>query len=247
MDRTRGEWPDFNARRLQNLLDSHDTPRAASAAANENWDTVYIKPEEFDLAVSDSVSPGKNPNYRWQKPGERAWKLLRMGVVLQMTYVGVPFVYYGSEAGMWGANDPDCRKPMVWPDLVYDAEAIGPDGRRVENPSPVAFNETIHAFYRAAISLRRDNSVLSHGDFRWLNTDDGNNTVAFLRSKDSDQMLTVLCRNDQPRTIRIPAPAGWTRSSEAVFTSEGTTAKLRVEGGELVIDMPPLAAAVFKP
>jgi cyclomaltodextrinase len=247
MDRTRGEWPDFNARRLQNLLDSHDTPRAASAAANENWDTVYIKPEEFDLAVSDSVSPGKNPNYRWQKPGERAWKLLRMGVVLQMTYVGVPFVYYGSEAGMWGANDPDCRKPMVWPDLVYDAEAIGPDGRRVENPSPVAFNETIHAFYRAAISLRRDNSVLSHGDFRWLNTDDGNNTVAFLRSKDSDQMLTVLCRNDQPRTIRIPAPAGWTRSAEAVFTSEGSSAKLRVEGGELVIDMPPLTAAVFKP
>ncbi|MFM8363600.1 MAG: alpha amylase C-terminal domain-containing protein, partial [Verrucomicrobiota bacterium] len=84
-------------------------------------------------------------------------------------------------------------------------------------------------------------------DFRWLNTDDGNNTVAFLRSKDSDQMLTVLCRNDQPRTIRIPAPAGWTRSSEAVFTSEGSSAKLRVEGGELVIDMPPLTAAVFKP
>jgi glycosidase len=247
LDRTRGEWPDFNARRLQNLLDSHDTPRAASAAANENWDTVYIKPEEFDLAVSDSVSPGKNPNYRWQKPGERAWKLVRMGVVLQTTYVGVPFVYYGAEAGMWGANDPDCRKPMVWPDMIYDAEAIGPDGRRVENPASVAFNDTIHAFYRAAIALRRDNPVLSHGDFRWLNTDDGNNSVAFVRTKDSDQMLTVLSRHDEPRTLRIPAPAGWSRASDAVFTSEGSAAKLRVDGGELVIDMPPLAAAVFKP
>jgi hypothetical protein len=80
-----------------------------------------------------------------------------------------------------------------------------------------------------------------------LNTDDGNNSVAFVRTKDSDQMLTVLSRHDEPRTLRIPAPAGWSRASDAVFTSEGSAAKLRVDGGELVIDMPPLAAAVFKP
>jgi cyclomaltodextrinase / maltogenic alpha-amylase / neopullulanase len=247
LDHARGEWPEFNARRLQNLLDSHDTPRASSAAANEDWGAVYKKPREYDLAVSDSVSPAKNPNYNWRRPGDRAWRLIRMGVVLQMAYVGTPFVYYGAEAGMWGANDPDCRKPMVWPDLVYDAEAIGPDGRREENPAPVAFDETLHGYYRAAIAMRRDNPVLSHGDIRWVVADDSDNTLAFLRTKESDQMLVVFCRHDEPRTVRIPAPEGWTRGGDAVFVSDGSTVPLRVEGGTLEIDMPALSAAVFKP
>ncbi len=38
-------------------------------------------------------------------------------VIFQMTYLGAPVIYYGDEAGMWGANDPDSRKPMVWDDL----------------------------------------------------------------------------------------------------------------------------------
>ena len=44
-----------------------------------------------------------------------------------MLYLGSPMIYYGDEAGMWGANDPDCRKPMVWPDKKYDAETFNPD------------------------------------------------------------------------------------------------------------------------
>jgi glycosidase len=35
--------------------------------------------------------------------------------------------FYGDEAGMWGANDPDCRKPMVWPEKKYSAETFNPD------------------------------------------------------------------------------------------------------------------------
>lgn len=31
-----------------------------------------------------------------------------------MTYIGSPLIYYGDEIGMWGGNDPCCRKPMVW-------------------------------------------------------------------------------------------------------------------------------------
>ena len=49
-------------------------------------------------------------------------------IIFQMTYVGAPTVYYGDEVGMWGANDPDCRKPMVWDDLEYADEVFDPDG-----------------------------------------------------------------------------------------------------------------------
>ena len=84
LDRTRSPWPEWNALRLQNLLDSHDTPRAGSAAADGRPGKNYLKAHEFDLAVGGSVSPKDNPNYRWQKPDERAWKLVRMAATLHI-------------------------------------------------------------------------------------------------------------------------------------------------------------------
>jgi glycosidase len=37
--------------------------------------------------------------------------------LFKFTYIGAPYIYYGEEVGMWGANDPDCRKPMIWDDM----------------------------------------------------------------------------------------------------------------------------------
>jgi glycosidase len=247
LDRTRATWPAPTALRLQNLLDSHDTPRAGSAAFDGRPGKDYKKSHEFDLAVSARVSPQNNPDYRWQKPDQRAWKLVRMAAVLQMTYVGTPFVYYGGEAGMWGANDPDCRKPMVWDDLNYDAEFIGPDGRRV-GPHEVKFDRDLHAFFRAAISLRRNTPVLNSGEFRWLSTDDAANTLAFERFDGKARAIVVFNRSEGVQTVRLAAPDGWPDAAmSAAFVSDGGSAVLRRVGGELLSEMPPLSAAVFLP
>jgi len=37
---------------------------------------------------------------------------------------GSPCVYYGTEIGMEGANDPDCRRPMVWNEKLQDADML---------------------------------------------------------------------------------------------------------------------------
>ncbi len=247
LDRTRAEWPEPNALRLQSLLDSHDTPRISSAAFDGRPGKDYLKPREFDLAVSGRVSPKNNPDYRWRQPDERAWRLVRMAVVLQMTYVGTPFIYYGSEAGMWGANDPDCRKPMVWYDLEHDPEFTAPDGRRVE-PEEVKFDRNLHAFYRAAIALRRGTPALHDGDFRWLSFHNDDNTLAFLRSSPGGQVITVFNRHEERRTVRFAAPPGWPEDVvPAVFVSDGGSAVLRRQGGELLVELAPLSAAVFLP
>jgi cyclomaltodextrinase / maltogenic alpha-amylase / neopullulanase len=34
------------------------------------------------------------------------WQIQRLLTLFQMTYVGAPMIYYGTEAGMWGADDP---------------------------------------------------------------------------------------------------------------------------------------------
>jgi glycosidase len=247
LDRTRATWPEVTALRLQNLLDSHDTPRAGSAAFDGRPGTRYKKPHEFDLAVGGSVSPKNNPEYRWQKPDQRAWKLVRMAVVLQMTYVGTPFIYYGGEAGMWGANDPDCRKPMIWEDLNYDAEFMGPNGQRV-GPHEVTFDRDLHSFFTAAVALRRSTPVLNTGAFRWLATDDAANTLVFERTEGRARALVAFNRSESPQTVRLAVPDGWPEDTvRAVFVSDGGSAVMRRIGNELLADLPPLTAAVFLP
>ena len=247
LDRTRATWPAPVALRLQNLLDSHDTPRAGSAAFDGRPGKKYRKRHEFDLAVGGSVSPKSNPDYRWQKPDQRAWKLVRMAVVLQMTYVGTPFIYYGGEAGMWGANDPDCRKPMLWDDLDYDAEFTGPDGQRV-GPHEVKFDRDLHAFFRAAIALRRNTPALHQGSFRWLAADDAANTLVFGRSDVQGTVVVAFNRSESPQTVRITAPSGWPDDAvQAGFVSDGGSAVMRRSGDELLADLAPLTAAVFLP
>jgi len=247
LDRTRSAWPEWNALRLQNLVDSHDTPRVGSAAADGRPGKRYIKQGEFDLAVGGSVSPRDNRDYRWQKPDERAWKLVRMAATLQMTYVGTPLIYYGSEAGMWGANDPDCRKPMVWDDLDYDPEFMGPDGGRI-GPHDVKFDRNLHAFYKAAVALRRRTPVLNSGVFQWLSHDDGGNTLAFLRSGTGASVIAAFNRSEKQQVVRFAAPEGWPGEDvQAGFVSDGGSAVLRREGGEVAVELAPLTAAVFVP
>jgi len=247
LDRTRAGWPEKNALRLQNLLDSHDTPRAGSAAFDGRPGKPYKKPDEFDLAVGASTSPKENSDYRWAKPDERAWKLVRMAVTLQITYVGTPLIYYGGEAGMWGANDPDCRKPMLWDDLDYDAEFMGSDGKRV-GPNEVKFDRNLHAFFKAAIALRRGTPVLSAGDFKWLAADDAADTLAFERSGGSARAVIVFNRSDSLQTVRFAAPEGWPEADVAAdFVSDGSSIVLRRTGAETTADLAPLTAAVFLP
>lgn len=58
---------------------------------------------------------------------------------------GVPSIYYGTEYGMTGENDPDCRKPMNW----------HPDGKAKQ----------IFAFFQQLNELRRQNwQLLSEGE-----------------------------------------------------------------------------------
>ena len=77
--------------------------------------------------------------YILAQPDERARQVQRMILVQQFTYVGAPHIWNGDEVGMWGADDPDPRKPMVWADLKYEDETIHPLGhaRRAEASSSI--------------------------------------------------------------------------------------------------------------
>ncbi len=168
---------------LQNLVSSHDTDRVASMMLNPDRD--------YDR---ENRSQDSNPRYDNAKPGPEDYRRVRLLALLQMTYVGAPMVYYGDEAGMWGADDPTCRKPMLWPDL-------GPYATPRDN---VVMEEQLE-FYRAAIALRNAHPALRTGGFRSLVTDDDADVWVFLRQDGDEQLIVALCAADRPAAVELPA------------------------------------------
>jgi glycosidase len=136
---------------------------------------------------------------------------------------------------------------MLWDDLDYDAEFTGPDGRRVGSQE-VKFDRDLHAFFRAAIALRRNTPALHQGSFRWLAADDAANTLVFGRSDGQSTVVVAFNRSESPQTVRIAAPSGWPDDAvQAGFVSDGGSAVMRRSGDELLADLAPLTAAVFLP
>lgn len=149
---------------LQNLLDSHDVGRVASML--ENLDEPI---REFGKYFEFSRIKHA-PSFRTGKPGPKTWKALRQAIVFQMTFTGAPMLYYGTEVGMWGGNDPCDRQPMLWDDIVFEPESATATGttRRVARKPDAAMLR----FVRKAIALRHAEPALRRGSFRWLPTGD---------------------------------------------------------------------------
>ncbi len=247
LESKREEWPPLFAGRLQNLLDSHDTPRAVSSAHNGNPEAKYKKPDEFDIAEMPETHARGNPAYRWEKPGADAWKILRMAAVLQMTWVGAPMIYYGTEAGLWGGNDPDNRKPMLWEDLAYEPESTGPQGEKRE-PVEVKFDRDLWQFYREAIALRRGDEVFRSGEVVLIGTNDKAKTWVFARRQGDRWALVALNRSRERQTLTFPAPAGLPEAAwRTVLVSDASSASATVADGQVKVEIAPLAAGVFRP
>ena len=171
---------------VQNLFGSHDSNRLGSYILNRGIGKYRNWGEYFNLSQASS-----NKNYNTSKPGKEEIRLQKLFILFQMTNVGAPMVYYGDEVGMWGANDPDCRKPMIWDDIQYE-------------DSDVSINSDLFDFYKRAISIRRNNVSLNIGDFQTLITNDSENLYAFMRSSAKQKIVVVINNSDSDKVIQLP-------------------------------------------
>ncbi len=196
--RRREAFSDVQRIDVQNLMDSHETDRLASMIENGGVQE-YIYPEWFDHDRGTRDTPA----YRVRKPNGRECRIRHLVALFQMLYVRAPMVYYGTEAGMWGADDPDDRMPMLWPDLTYEVQAADPLGRSRE-PDSAAFDSTLLAFYHDLIRLRREHEVLLRGTFATVLADDDRSIYAFCRADARGALVIVLNRNEAERTALVP-------------------------------------------
>lgn len=176
---------------LMNLYDSHDTERMGSHLLNP------------DLQYDHRGSPSDNPSYEVRKPGPRELMVQKLMALFQMTYVGAPMIYYGTEAGMWGADDPDCRKPMLWQDYRFDDEKSHPLKR--DRPSDAnRFDQELYRWYSTLIGLRNSQPVLRTGTFEPIPTLDESGVLAFRRAEAGTQIVVVLNNSWIAQRITIP-------------------------------------------
>lgn len=168
---------------LQNLYDSHDTDRVAS---------MFMNPDlEYDQA---NRLQDNGPNYNSGKPTPESYHRQKLMATYQMMFLGAPMIYYGDEVGMYGADDPTCRKPMLWPDLMpYD------------DPEEKIERDVLE-HYRRMIAIRNSCPPLQLGSFEVLATDDHKGIFAFARTLSGESIVVVFNNSDHAHRLDLPSP-----------------------------------------
>jgi glycosidase len=184
----------------QNLFGSHDSNRIGSHIVNRsngignfrNWGKYF-----------NASSSSNNPKYSSRKPQADDLELQKLFAIMQMTYVGAPMIYYGDEVGMWGGNDPDCRKPMIWDDITYDEEVYNADGTK-HAPDKVAVNKNLFEHYKKLIAIRNNNEALQLGTYKTLFTDDDKRILIFERTYNDQNIIVVINNSNSEYVVNIP-------------------------------------------
>jgi glycosidase len=222
----RKDYPGEISYVLQNLIDSHDTDRLASMIMNPN--------RKYD----DRNGLRNNPDYNVSKPTATARQVQKLILLFQMCYVGAPMIYYGDEAGMWGADDPDDRKPMLWADLAYENERSHPVPGGARTDDEVKFDSDLYQYYKSLVRIRKENPALRDGSFTTMLVDDQNDVYAFKRSAGNNELIIALNRSHQMKSVRIDLPGSW------IFREELTRGEFR-GSDQLRLAVPPLAGLIL--
>jgi cyclomaltodextrinase / maltogenic alpha-amylase / neopullulanase len=234
---------------LLNLLESHDTDRLASMVVNAKYNRPYLDAERADYDRGERVSPRNFPEYDVSRPNESEQKIVRLATLFQMAFVGAPMLYYGTEAGMEGADDPDDRMPMVWPDLTYEPRTHTPSGKLPE-PQPIAFDQEMHDWFRQAIELRSQSDALRRGNLRIVYADPVRPIIAFVREADKEQMLVVINRSTDEIDLELPRNAlgqqGNPRLKLLLTNDDKIEPEARSKQGVISLELPGCSAAIWK-
>ncbi|MGK9475582.1 glycoside hydrolase family 13 protein [Melioribacter sp. OK-6-Me] len=175
---------------MMNLMGSHDTERLASLIVNP--DNMY----------DQSGNPGQNPDFDVRKPNEIEREKQKLAVALQFTLPGAPHIYYGDEAGMWGGDDPDCRKPMIWKELNYEVEKSHPSGKARPADS-VFFDQSLFDWYKKMAAIRKDNKVLAIGTLEFNDKLAEKNILAYKRILGEEEIIVVANIDNEQKEIEI--------------------------------------------
>lgn len=143
-----------------NELSNHDHSRFLTRTNHRVGRTAYAGPEAASEGINVAV--------------------FRSAVVIQMTWVGAPTIYYGDEAGVCGWTDPDNRRTYPWG--KEDLELI--------------------EFHRQIIQIHKENPALMKGSYHPLII--GNQCLAYGRFKGTNRIAVAVNNSKEEVTLFVP-------------------------------------------
>ena len=196
LDLVRNAYPEEVAYVQQNLFDSHDVGRVLSVLNNPELLPIENFEQYFHLS---RVKHGGT--FRTTRPDAASVEALRQAVIFQMTYPGAPMIYYGTEVGLWGANDPCDRQTMLWDDVAYEPETHTPGG--VTRANKRAPDKKLFAFYQDAIAMRQSHAVLRRGSLSWKPSPN-DRVLVFEREHEGVRVRVILNAGKKPAKVKLP-------------------------------------------
>lgn len=196
------------------------TPLRGRAFSHQIERLLTLYPEaitQVQLNLLDSHDTARFVN---QAGGDR--DALRLALLLLMALPGAPCVYYGTEVGMTGGPDPDCRRAFPWHDeSSWDRDLLD--------------------FTRRAIALRTANPALRRGRFETLYAHE--DIVIIGRQTEGNAAVIAFNAGHETQNLTC-AVDGYLPAGDLTDVWNGLTA--RVSHGTLRhLALPPRSAAVF--
>lgn len=156
--------------------------------------------------------------------------VMREAVLMQMTWIGAPTVYYGDEAGVCGFTDPDNRRTYPW-------------GRE---------NKELIDFHKKLIAIRKACPELKTGSFKHMGEDYG--YIAFGRFNKQGQSL-IMINNDENEVTKVVDmwPLGVKKDAKVsrimLTNSDGfddSKVDYELEGGRITVTLPKHSAIIIR-
>ncbi|HAR1309874.1 TPA: glycoside hydrolase family 13 protein [Enterococcus faecium] len=109
-------------------------------------------------------------------------ELMKSVMAFMFLQKGSPCIYYGTEIGMTGEDDPDCRKCMIWEKEEQDLELFG--------------------FIKELVSLRKQLSkIISEGSTQWLIVYDREDKLCFTRELEGQIIYVYFNQSKEPWVV----------------------------------------------
>lgn len=162
---------------MMNVSATHDSPRLL---------TCFFNPGKYKY----NAKPSDDSTYKTGKPDEETFLRVKLYLIHQFTSVGAPHIWNGDEMGMWGADDPDCRKPLMWKEYSFEPETRTNLLKGKKQYDSLGFNEEHFRFYKKLIQIRKDNPVLSSGEFEVMKAEQ--NLFVYKRVDQNNEILVIL-------------------------------------------------------
>ncbi|TJX68899.1 alpha-amlyase [Soehngenia saccharolytica] len=133
-----------------------------------------------------------------------------------MTYPEIPVIYYGTEIGMEGKEDPLNRADMEW--------------EKTENSPKLE--------YFKSLSKLRTNDVIANGEFILLETDD--DCIAYQYINDKDSIIIVMNLNNKDKNFELKISG----SSKKLYEYDSQD-KIKISNGIVNINLLPLEIKIY--